>query len=275
MSKRRGRRSNKVVAEGSLLSSFDTDDREQSSVILTLPAKGLSLVAKEESSTEESSSDIFYDDIPVDKTCSECIKKDMIISQYQERLKDVKKESDANKLYFINNPRVIKSDGKNHMLKKTKTDCWFHTRPHTFIECPLIDDKIGDKWVSIGSFCSPCCALGYNFYVIKDSRVYEREALTRQWLREVCNIPIHVPLEIIVAKNWELLEHRGGPMTVEQFQENFYFLDKSKAPLTEPKQITIDNRKHEPDIADHTELLVYRSKPLYKPKSIMRSLNKK
>lgn len=274
---RRGRRTNKIVSEADVNSGSSADEQqaERPAVILSLPARELPVQEQEESSVEESSDDFFYEDIPTGKTCTECVKKDLIISQYQDKLREAKRESDKNKLYVISNPSVVDSDGKVRNLTKTNVDCWYHGRPHDNFVCPLIESRVGDKWVSIGSFCCINCALGYNFYVINDSRTHEREALTKQWVRHVCKIPISTPLEITVARNLELLVHRGGKMTIEEFQTGFFFLEQGNPPDTVPAEITIDNRKHEAEIADHTELVLSRRKPLHKPSSIVRVMSRK
>lgn len=274
---RRGRRTNKILSENDVKTGSSTDEQpnDRPAVILSLPVKDLPIEEREESSVEESSDEFCYGDMPASKTCQECVKKDLIICQYQDKLREVKKESDKNKLYVISHPTVIDSDGKKRNLTKTSVDCWYHGRAHSNFVCPLIESRIGDKWVSIGSFCSPNCALGYNYYVINDSHTHEREVLTKQWIRATCNIPINVPLEISVAKNLELLKHRGGKLTIEEFQSGFFFLEKGNPPTTTPAEITIDNRKHEAEITDHTELVLSRRKPLYNPSSIARVMGRK
>lgn len=284
MSKKRGRRENKILddnedSKAKVITQKKTN--HQQAVILALPSEGLDISEEEytdESSVEESSSDeIFINDIPINRACSGCIEKDIIINDYKAKLRAEKDATNANKLYFVDHPKTVDAKGNTFTVTKTKIDCWYHGRPHDNYACPLIDRKEGDTYVTVASACSLDCAMGYNFFVLKDSRIYERQTLTIQWFRKACSIPITAKVEIRIPRNIELLVHRGGNVTIEEFSKGFTILVKKKGaivPKTRPDKLMIDNRREDDDDKDKTGLVLERKTPIRKPSSVIASLDK-
>ncbi len=128
-----------------------------------------------------------------------------------------------------------------------------------------------------GCFCSVNCALAYNLYYLKDSKIHQRKSLTFQLYREMYGLSADDSIDIKEAPPRELLEDFGGDMTITAFRRTFLSSNKDYIiymPPIKPITVIIEEKNMDTLIDDDDKKYVLkRSKPLNKKKSVMSHIN--
>jgi len=296
--KRRGRRPKKIIESmhaGNLDASDEgTNNTNNASVILRLnidPSK-LGLKNKKpptevirdnkidsDVESDNSSEGMFKNDIPMDNICHECSKHSKMINYLKSKLDKYEKKDNLDKLTKIYHNKlnfISYTTGKKIVLKKTNIHCWYDGCPFSTLPCVLPELYYNNTYYVFGCFCSYNCALAYNLYVVKDSKIYYRKSLVFQLYREMYGLSSDEPVDIKEAPYKEILSHYGGEMSIDVFRRSFamnkeYVLN---IPPIKPINIIIEEKDaDEPN--DDKEFILKRSKPLTKKRSILSSMNMK
>lgn len=307
--KRRGRRPKKVFdniddASPDHTVKIPADNRNESAVMLRLEidpdklekleklqlskAKRKQEYLKKITQNEESESDddptsegMFHDDtVRKGSTCHRCNSNEKIIASLRSKLEKLEKKEQtdkANKIYTNNLSFISSQTGKKVRLKKTNSLCWWDSHPFDTIPCVLPDLYHSGEYHVIGCFCSFNCALAYNLYMLKDSKMHRRESLVYALYRKMYNIPPDEPVEIRVAGKRELLTAFLGEQSIEKFRRSFTVLNKeyiNYIPPLKPINIMIEERNIEVQNDEHEkDYVLKRSKPLVKKRSVISSMN--
>jgi len=234
-------------------------------------------------SSDESSETMFVNDIPKDNTCQKCIKNELTIASLSSKLEkyEQKDKSDktskihCNKLNFIS---VV--NGKKIVLKKTDIWCWWDSHPFGGLPFPLPESYHDGTYYILGCFCSINCALAYNLYFLKDSKIYQRKSLAYQLYREMYGISSTEELDIREAMPQKSLDVYGGDMTIKAFRRSLIAINKEYiefVPPMRPINFMIEERTIETSDATDPDkkYAIKRSKPLIKKnRSIITSMRK-
>lgn len=307
--KRRGRRPKKIIENIGLDDPSDEIPtyKNSSAVILKIPFSPSKLrgikdktirhevdkhepkhsisTAKDESEdesdkTDESSEGMFRNDIPGDNTCHKCSINEKTISVLKSRLDKYEKKEKIDKSHkiYINKINFISyNTGKKIEIKKTSIKCWWDAHSFTNIPCFLPELFHNDTYHVSGCFCSFNCALAYNLYYLKDSKIHHRKSLIYKLYREMHGLSPDEPIDIKEAPPKEILEDFGGDMSIDTFRKSFITFHKEYIvfiPPIKPISITIEERNVDLSAsnANENEYVLRRSKPLTKKRSIISSL---
>ncbi|CAH6420332.1 Viral transcription factor 2 [uncultured virus] len=266
LSKRRGRRPQKILDESSLSSDHQDDATEQSSnsaVIVRLPSHLLNaqsinktgskttlpkrnqtgstrapIEPEDSEGSNDSSSDVdddqlsegmFKNDIPCDDKCHNCEKNEKALVTLRGRLAKYEKkdtEEKGSKIYINKLNLVMLDTRKRFKVCKTNVKCWWDA--HSFSNYPWFLPELfhNNTYHVIGCFCSPNCALAYNLYAIKDSKTHHRKSLMYKLYRELHNLTPDEIVEIREAPPKEILVDFGGDMPIDVFRRSFIETDK-------------------------------------------------
>ncbi len=97
-----------------------------------------------------------------------------------------------------------------HRPKTIRKQCTTQSQNYNFVICePVQSEK--DRFDSVGSFCSPQCALAF----IKDNShdpLYRRSEFQLKYL-------FHEPF--VAAPHWKMLNQYGGHLTISEFRKTF------------------------------------------------------
>lgn len=294
--KRRGRRPKKIIDQYDLATPVKVSTQNNSnSVILNLPVnipfnktlfnKVKPIIDQSNITTDEKTSDllsdhndIFNNDIPNDQSCYMCPKLEKRIEILKAKLdKYEKKESFEQSTKIYNNKiKISTTDGKNNTIfKKTNIKCWWDCNNFDTIPCQLPEQYHKNTYYVTGCFCSFNCALAYNLYYLKDSKMYLRKSLVYKMYRELHNLSSSEIFEIKEAPPKEILKDFGGSMSIDTYRKTFnlnkdYILCTS---FIKPTNICVEER----DSADgehknEKKYILKRSKPLQKKTNVMESM---
>ena len=286
--KKRGRRPKKIIDEiNENIKEIKEDQTNQknnnSAVILRLnidPSK-LKLTSNKNpkktnkkippENNEESSEGMFRNDIPCDDTCHKCSKNEKMITLLKSKLdKYEKKEKNdkSNKIYTNKLNLISYTTGKKIIINKTNIKCWWDTYSFTNLPCFLPEIYHNNTYHIIGCFCSFNCALAYNLYYLKDSKIYHRKSLTYKLYREMYGLSSNDIVEIREAPPKYILMDFGGDMTIDTFRRSFFMINKEYIvyiPPIKPINICIEERNIENiDDDNDKEYVLRRTKPLIK-----------
>ena len=219
---------------------------------------------------EESSDGMFKNDIPGDNTCNKCIKNEKLLTSLKNKLEKYEKKDQidksnkicSNKINFISI-----TSGKKFVLKKTDTWCWWDSHSFTNLPFPLPDSFHNDTFHVMGCFCSVNCALAYNLYHLKDSKIYQRKSLIYNLYKIMYEITPDEDLYIKTAPPREELHVFGGELSIDNFRKSFATINKEYlvyVPPLRPINIIIEERNIETIDDNDKEFVLKRSKPLIK-----------
>ncbi|AZL89415.1 viral transcription factor 2 [Megavirus baoshan] len=292
--KRRGRRPKKILdninADITENAADANNTNNNSAVILRLnidPSKiavmknsEKSDICSDSSPTDDPSSEgMFNNDIPRDNECQKCSKNEKMLQYLKFKLdKHEKKDKhdNSNKIYSNKINFVSMRDNKKIILKKTNVRCWWDS--HEFDNLPFFLPELYhmNTYYIIGCFCSFNCALAYNLYYLKDSKMYDRKSLIFKIYREMYGLSADDPIDIKEAPPKEILEAFGGNMSIDTFRRSFNKIKKEfiiYMPPVKPINLTIEERNTDINIDDcDKEYVLKRKKPLTKKRSVMSSL---
>lgn len=230
------------------------------------------------SENSDSSEGMFRNDIPKDNYCHNCVKNEKALAIMQNKLDKYEKKEQldrsikihVNKLNFVS-----MSTGKKVKLSPTKIRCWYDTHKFTTLPCVLPDVYHNDTYYFIGCFCSFNCALAYNLYNLKDSKMDIRKALTYKLYREIYDIKSDKRIEIKIAPERQILESYGGKVSINEFRQELILLEKEFVMYMPPLKainIVIEERSTSTNNDNDKEYVLRRNKPLANKSSIISSM---
>ena len=228
---------------------------------------------------EESSEGMFKNDIPTDNICHKCAKNEKALMLLKSKLNKYEKKEKidkTNKIYSNKLKFISSTTGKKIIIKKTNIKCWWDAHNFTNLPCFLPELYHNNTYHVMGCFCSFNCALAYNLYFIKDSKIHHRKSLIYKLYREMYGLTTDDIIEIKEAPPKEILADFGGDMSIDVFRRSFFMINKEYIvfiPPIKPINITIEERNT--DVADEDndkEYVLKRSKPLAKKRSVISSM---
>ena len=228
---------------------------------------------------EESSEGMFKNDIPDDNTCHRCAKNEKSLALMRSKLEKYEKKEKLNKSNKIYNNKlnfISISSGKKITIKKTDTRCWWDANNFKNLPCFLPELFHKNVYYVTGCFCSFNCALAYNLYYLKDSKIHHRKSLTYKLYRELYGLSSEDIIEIKEAPPKEILEDFGGNMSIDVFRRSFITINKEYIvliPPIKPINIVIEERNTDSNNDDNDkEYVLKRTKPLTKKRSVISSI---
>jgi len=231
-------------------------------------------------SEENETEGMFANDIPVDMVCHKCTKYERTINTLKQKLEKYEKKDQVDKhtkLYHNDITFIDYKSGNKMVLKKTSNKCLWDGYSFTNIPFPLPEVHHNNAYHVNGCFCSINCALAYNLFVLKDSKIYQRKSLAIKLYRELLDIPPSEDITVREAAPREILEDYGGHISIEQFRKNFHLLNKeyiTYIPPMKPLSTIIEEQNNNPDAnSNDKQYVLKRSKPLAKKRSIVSSMN--
>ncbi len=293
--KKRGRRPKKIINSSSNdmgQPKENNDNQTNASVILKLKfdPKKFKLDKKSnkknskltsEDKNDNLSEGMFKNDIPCDNICHKCIKNEKALSLIKSKLEKYEQKDKidkSNKIYNNNLNFISISTGKKITIKKTNLKCWWDAHTFDNLPCFLPELYHNNTYHVIGCFCSFNCALAYNLYYLKDSKVYLRKALTYNLYRQMYDINNKEPIEIKEAPPKEILEDFGGSVNINAFRRKFIMLNREYivfVPPIKPINIVVEERTIDTnDDNNDNDYVLKRYKPLNKKKSVISSMKK-
>ena len=287
--KKRGRRPKKILENVVQEEQPQNNIEKNSAVILRLhidPSKLKNMKTGKpkksfcpKNDNSESSDDMFKNDIPRDSTCPNCSKNEKLLESMKSKLEkyESKERIDkSNKVYNNDLNFISYSTGKAITIKKTKIKCWWDCHPFSNLPFALPELRHDNKYYLRGCFCSPNCALAYNLYHLKDSKIDKRKSLVYILYREMYGLKPNEIINIKEAPPRELLEDFGGSMGIDTFRKTFIMMDKEYIvyiPPIRPINMVIEEKNvlaH--DESNDKDLVLKRSKPLSKKRSVIASM---
>jgi hypothetical protein len=115
----------------------------------------------------------------------------------------------------------ITQENNNKIMNNIK--CWWCDE---LFKCPpahIVNYYVNDIYYVIGNFCSFNCALKHNLKMMKDYKYGSRNALTLNLKHKLTGNDDPV----ILAKARETLISKGGKLTIEQFRQNFIYVNEN------------------------------------------------
>lgn len=298
--KRRGRRPKKIVEnlDINVDDKIETinDSKNDSAVILRLPIDPEKLPGKHQkknaiieriesdidSNDSESSDGMFRNDIPKDSVCHKCAKNEKLVSSLQAKLEKYEKKDKidkSNKIYHNKLNFISIITGNKIILKKTNSKCWWDCDKFSNLPFFLPELYHNNTYYVMGCFCSFNCALAYNLYYLKDSKVNKRKSLVYSLYKEMYDLGPDDVVEIKEAPPREKLADFLGELTIEEFRQSFIMMNKENIvyiPPIKPMNIIIEERTifsgDTNDNDNDKELVLKRSKPITKRRSIISSM---
>lgn len=237
----------------------------------------------DDSDSGDESSSIFRNDIPRDTVCKTCAKNKELIEQLRSKIDmyERKNPSGSEKKVHVNKLNIVeKNKNRKLNLKETKALCAWDCHSINGIPFP-IPDFFHKNTYYYNSFlcCSPECAVSYIFYVLKDSKVYERHSLVYQLYKDMYGLSPTNKIQIKQAPPRELLTSFGGTMTIKEYRKNLHILDREyikSVPPIQPiqtiiEEVDVDASKND----DKKGYVLKRKNPRAKKRSVLTSMNMK
>ena len=227
---------------------------------------------------DESSEGMFKNDIPGDNACHKCSKNEKIINVLKTKLDKYEKKDKidkSNKIYSNKLNFISFGAGKKIIIKKTNIRCWWDTHNFTNLPCFLPELFHNNTYHVTGCFCSFNCALAYNLYYKKDSKIDNRKTLIYKLYREMYGLTADDSIEIKEAPPKEILDVFGGDMTIDAFRRSFIMINKEYIiymPPIKPIHIMIEERNIDVIDDNDKEFVIKRTKPLAGKKSVISSM---
>lgn len=297
--KRRGRRPKKILETTENKAEIippEANSDQNNAVILGLridpsilkkinkntATNNLDVAAKKSNSADqidESSEGMFKNDIPGDSSCHKCEKNEKTITLLRNKLDKYEKKDKldkSNKVYINKINFISYTSGKKMVIKKTNIKCWWDSNEFTNLPCFLPELFHNGTYHVTGCFCSFNCALAYNLYYIKDSKIHQRKSLIYKLYREMHGLNADDPIDIKESPPREILEDFGGDMSISVFRRSFVMINKEYLVFIPPiKPINVMTEERNVDLTDEDndkKYVLKRSKPLTKKRSVISSM---
>jgi len=130
--------------------------------------------------------------------------KNKEINLLKKKIQLLEKDNDDNLLY-----NVSEDDTKN-------TKCWWCRYSFTTPQVSLPEIFYKNKFKTFGVFCSYNCALSYNID-INDESISKRTSLLYYLYKKTYKKDIIINK----ASDWRVLQDYGGPISIDEFRNNF------------------------------------------------------
>lgn len=165
---------------------------------------------------------IFQNDIPSDNVCRKCKHYQSMIETYDRKLKMYEtkyEQSIGNKIHKYDLNFISYKTGNQVVLSKTHIKCWWDGYSFDNLPCFLPEYFANNTYYIWGCFCSFNCALAYNLYILRDSKLDQRKSLIYKIYKKIHNIPPSEIINIRVADEREKLVDYGGPSTIDEYRK--------------------------------------------------------
>lgn len=274
------KQSNVSKKQKKITNNLDLDDSESSENEIEPKIKTETEIDSETDINENSSEEMFKNDIPCDNTCNKCSKNEKLINLLKSKLEkyeNKEKIDKASKIYCNKLNFISWTKGGKVIIKKTNSKCRWDGHQFTNLPCFLVELYHKENYYIRGCFCSFNCALAYNLYYLRDSKIYTRKSLTFQLYREMHGLSADADIDIKEAPRepHELLEGYDGEMTIETFRRTFTMLYKEYILYMPPIKTfvpIIEERNIQSGDDTDKEYVLKRTKPLSKKKSIISTM---
>jgi hypothetical protein len=133
------------------------------------------------------------------------------------------------KIKQVNLNLINIKDNKQIITEKTNIVCWWCTYEFDNIPFFIPDKYEKGTFYVFGCFCSCNCALAYNIDM-SDYRVMVRDVLIKEMYRQITNLKTVIP----ISPKREILKKFGGILTIDEFRNNAFLLDKQYKMLFPP-----------------------------------------
>lgn len=229
-------------------------------------------------SDDDSSEGMFKNDIPGDDTCHKCSKNEKIITAIRAKLDKYEKRDKldkSNKIYNNKLNFISFGSGKKITIKKTNVWCWWDGHPFSNLPCFLPELYHNNTYHVTGCFCSFNCALAYNLYYKKDTKIDHRKSLVYKLCRELYGLSMEDTLEIKESAPKECIVSFGGNMSIEIFRQNSTMLNKEYIvyiPPIKPVNMIIEERNSDIVENNDNDYIIKRNKPLVGKRSVISSM---
>lgn len=228
--------------------------------------------------SDNESEGMFHNDTATDHDCHKCHEYKKTIENLKRRLDmaNVKTKIDNSVKIYKNNLSFISITTEGIVdLESTDSLCWWDCHPFTTIPCFLPEMYYEDTYHVLGCFCSFNCALAYNLYFLRDSKIYRRQSLLYDLYREMYDIKSTQDLEIKPAPPRELLKSFLGEMSITAYRKQLELADREYIvyiPPLKPITVQIEEKSTNPERDLEGEYLLKRDKPLNKKKSVIATM---
>jgi hypothetical protein len=215
------------------------------------------------------------DDIQMDKIskistyCHHCAMYKEKIKQLNNEISDLKNgilncTSNLKKNIFESNVNFYNTQ-QNDWVTETDIACWWCCHKFNYIPLGIPNYICKDKFYLFGCFCSFNCMLAYNLD-INDSKIWDRQSYIYQMKN---HIDPDNKINIHPAPPRQVLQMFGGPLSIQEYRESFYLVNKEYRYFL-PPMISIVGLIEE-DVKDNSyssnkynRLIIKRRKPLPK-----------
>src|ERR1700733_11819626 len=157
-------------------------------------------------------------------TSSEIKRNEKIIMELRKKLEKYERQNKTDKIYkiYINKLNIISAKGKKVSIEKTHLKCWWDCHPFDHLPCFLPELFHNETYHVRGCFCSFNCALAYNLYFLKDSKIHMRKTLVFKMYKEMHNLKYDNIVSIKEAPPREILEDFSEDgISIEEFRKSF------------------------------------------------------
>jgi hypothetical protein len=202
------------------LPSFEDDITDKKNVFTMIDTDVSEKKVKQNTISSEEDTTEYGNDIP--RLINEINKREIIIKNLRENLKNFKSISQdnmltvtkENKKQLLNLGLISYNDNKLSIAECSKYACWWCA--HNFDTYPVfLPEKFQNgKYYVFGNFCSFACIFAYNDN-LDDYRRNIRNVLIKKLYKDIFNIECNIK----PAGARELLEKFGGPMTIDKYRD--------------------------------------------------------
>lgn len=290
--KKRGRRPKKIV-DMEINDPKPVNNDDQSAVILKLKINpndldinrgknAINVKRSKDNSESDDNSDsenIFNNDIPEDNTCRKCVRLEHQVNRIKTQLDKYEKKEKIDKSNKIRctNLNLVDEKDKKIVIKKTDIKCWWDCEQFDCLPSFLVDSYHKGVYHVRGCFCSVNCALAYNMFFLRDSKVFERKSLTLKMHREMYDISIEDSQNICEAGPRECLSTFSGEggLDIYEYRKTFLQLKKNYimyVPPIKPLTVYIEERNTDNRNVGNKKYDLKRNKPLSKKGSIIKTM---
>lgn len=157
--------------------------------------------------------------------CLKCSDLENKISCLENKLSTLNITSEISETYkkkIIESKVNFYDKDKNSWIDKTDISCWWCCHNFTSIPLGLPNNYNKDKFYVFGCFCSLNCAYAYNLD-LNDYRVWDRQSLIYH-LKSIIQPDDNNLLK--PAPPRQILQKFGGHISITQYRENFFTIDK-------------------------------------------------
>jgi len=177
----------------------------------------------------------------INKLINEIKKRDMLIKNLKDNLKNFKSSQQDNILNINTNVKktllnlglITLNDNKLVVAETSNYACWWCCYNFDSYPVFLPEKYLNNKYHVFGNFCSFSCVLAYNEH-LNDYRKHIREGLIRKMYKDIFTIDC----DIKPSGPKEVLEKFGGPLSIDNYRDPKTITTKTYN-ITIPPQIPL------------------------------------